>query len=326
MQVRGLLLPSAHMNNIQAITGAEFAREIDPNFRASTKYINVLCVNESGRLRDVILGKYDNFHADPTTVEVVNEAQAKSYESNSKPTAATLAPEFNNLTRVLEANGVRVRLPMPTNVPDQLTPRDIGFTIGDTFFVANMARKSRKTEFQGILGIIGAMPKVIQVPANIIIEGGDIVVDKGKVFVGISQRTTLAGVDFLRSVLETQYSIEPVHLKSLEEGEDCLHLDCAFVPVGERHALIYEDGINHISDSIRHNYEWIPVTKTEQAELATNVLSISPKLVISRDIATRINTILEAIGINVLPLQFNEAPKTGGSFRCCTLPLYRDSN
>lgn len=192
-----------------------------------------------------------------------------------------------------------------------------------------MARNSRKREWEGISSILKRIPpeSIVKVPNDLVIEGGDIVVDKGSVYVGISQRTTSEGVRFLRQALTgTGFRIIPIQLKSLAEGEDYLHLDCVFVPVGENHALIYPAGIKTIPSTIRNNYRWITVDKEEQNGLATNVLSLSPKQVISRDNAPRVNQELRSAGLEVFTLHFDEAPKTGGSFRCCTLPLVRSNH
>lgn len=286
--------------------------------------IDINCDSETGVLREVILGYPDNFHADPNIVECVNATQEAVYSSPNKPTAQKAKPEFDEFQNVMEARGVRVHRPRPCDVPDQLTPRDIGFVIGDVFFRASMAKQSRKEEWHGIRHLLDSCSNVVHVPDSIVIEGGDIVVDKGYVYVGISQRTSYAGFNWLRTELQsTPFQVIPVPLKSLNDNEDCLHLDCAFVPVGGSHALIYPTGIQAVPNEIREHYRWIEVTKTEQGELGTNVLSLSPTSVVVRHTATRIATLLTTVGLEVIPLKFDEAPKTGGSFRCCTLPLIR---
>ncbi|MEK7161495.1 MAG: arginine deiminase family protein, partial [Patescibacteria group bacterium] len=268
-------------------------------------------------------GYPDNFHADPTAVEIVNNTQLHCYaDSQTRPTAQRLKPEFDAFRQELKKQGVNVFYPTPCSVPDQLTPRDIGFVCGETFFLAQMARASRKLEYEGIGFLLKNMERVVKVPETVVIEGGDIIVDKGVVFVGVSQRTTMDGYRWLAKQLPT-FVVIPVPLRSLNDGEDCLHLDCVFVPVGTNHALIYPNGIEGKIPAKLKQYEWLEVTKEEQSQLATNVLSLSKNCVISRHSATRVNKLLEKIGLQVIDLKFDEAPKTGGSFRCCTLPLIR---
>lgn len=282
------------------------------------------CECETGKLVEVILGYPDNFYADPDMI--ISQTMAETYSTGNKPTSERAKPEFDNFKKTMEERGVSVYQPSPYEVTDQLTPRDIGFVIGKTFFVSNMATDARRKEWNGIQYLIKLFPKVVWVPESIVIEGGDIVVDKGFVFVGISQRTTENGFKWLKTQLENSgFTIIPVYLKSLGQGEHVLHLDCAFVPVGEKHALIYPKGMQEVPTEILDNYDLIEVTKEEQSDLATNVLSISPACIVIRHTATRINEVLSNLGIEVIPIKFDEAPKTGGSFRCCTLPLIRQS-
>ncbi len=289
--------------------------------------IELKVASETGKLKSVIIGYPHNFHeCEP---EIVNESQRKFYSGRKKPTIESLVPEFEEFNHQLKLNGVIVYEPVPVeNVPDQLTPRDIGFIVGGTFVVAGMAKQSRKQEWEGISRIIEQFDssKVIYVPEGIILEGGDVIVDKGCVYVGLSQRSTMEGVNFLRQKFPN-YDITPVHLKSLDSDEDVLHLDCAFVPVGNDSGIIYPQGFIKIPRSMELNYSnLIGLKKEEQKALASNVLSLSAETLMSRKHprASRLNSILESRGLNVIKIKFDEAPKTGGSFRCCSLPLYRE--
>ena len=290
----------------------------------NNKSIDLNCDSETGVLLEVVIGYPDNFHEDPDTVEIINQTQARIYSTTEIPTAQNAIPEFANFKQILEENGVTVHVPFACNVPDQMTPRDIGFVIGNTFFLASMAKKSRQLEWHGIAHLFPKFKQFVEVPKNIFIEGGDVVVDKGMVFIGYGQRTSLEGAAWLQKQLAgSPYKVVPVPIKDVADGEDCLHLDCAFVPVGNNHALYYGPAFKHPIPEIEENYKLIHVTQAEQFALATNVLSISPNIVISRDSAVRVNQVLSESGLTVITTKFDESPKTGGSFRCCSLPLIR---
>ena len=190
-----------------------------------------------------------------------------------------------------------------------------------------MAATSRRHEWRGYAHLFEHFPEHVKVlfgPEDLVIEGGDVIVDRGKVFVGIGQRTTLAGAAWLMQLVP-DFEIVPVDLNGLADGEDVLHLDCSFLPVGDGLALIYPDGMRDIPATLRETYDLIEVTREEQQMLGTNVLSLAPGCVVSREDSTRINAELRARGIEVVELPYSEPPKTGGSFRCCTLPLHRSS-
>lgn len=304
------------------------------NHRSFFRAITPCCLNESDSLKQVIIGYPYNFRlkpdGSPKQHEIINATQARYAGTAMDATAKRTIPEFHEFARIMKQQGIEVidQSPCPedANVPDQLTPRDIGFVVDDTFYLVNMAKSSRKREWEGIKDIISRIPqdKIIKVPDDATIEGGDVIIDKGNVYVGISQRTNWHGFSFLQRQMQgSEFNVIPIELKSPSDGEDCLHLDCVFLPVGQGHALIYPNGIKDMPSSIKTDYQLIPVSKQEQRDLATNVLAISPTTVISRDIATRVNAELQKAGLTVITIKFNEAPKTGGSFRCCTLPLIR---
>ena len=286
--------------------------------------MDVFVDSETAPLRSVLVGYPDNFLQ--VDAEIINESQRQWYDGPDAPTPAAVTEQLNGFIDTLTARGVAVHQPHPLPyLPDQMMTRDIGVVIGDTFVVTTMAAKSRRHEWRGYAHLFEHFPEHVKVlfgPEDLVIEGGDIVVDRGKVFVGIGQRTTLAGAAWLMQLVPG-YEIVPVNLNGLDDGEDVLHLDCSFLPVGDGFALIYPGGMRDVPAALRESYELIEVSRDEQQMLGTNVLSLSPDCVISRDDSVRINSEMRARGIEVIELPYSEPPKTGGSFRCCTLPLHR---
>ncbi len=286
--------------------------------------MDVFVDSETAPLRSVLVGYPDNFlQVDP---EIINETQRQYYFGADAPTPEAVTEQLNGFIEVLVARGIDVRQPHPLPyLPDQMMTRDIGVVIGDTFVVTTMAARSRRHEWRGYAHLFEHFPEHVKVlfgPEDLVIEGGDVIVDRGKVFVGIGQRTTLAGAAWLMQLVP-DFEIVPVNLNGLDDGEDVLHLDCSFLPVGDGHALIYPGGMRDIPATLRDTYDLIEVTKEEQQMLGTNVLSLAPDCVVSREDSTRINAEMRARGIEVIELPYSEPPKTGGSFRCCTLPLHR---
>jgi len=286
--------------------------------------MDVFVDSETAPLRSVIVGYPDNFlQVDP---EIINETQRQYYFGPDAPTAEDVTAQLNGFIDVLTARGVDVRQPHPLPyLPDQMMTRDIGVVIGDTFVVTTMAAQSRRHEWRGYSHLFEHFPEHVKVlfgPEDLVIEGGDVIVDRGKVFVGIGQRTTLAGAAWLMQLVP-DFEIVPINLSGLDDGEDVLHLDCSFLPVGDGYALIYPDGMRDVPATLRETYDLIEVTREEQQMLGTNVLSLAPDCVVSREDSTRINAEMRSRGIDVIELPYSEPPKTGGSFRCCTLPLHR---
>lgn len=284
--------------------------------------------NETDRLRKVIIGRHRGYRQNEEYVELVNESQREGL-----PDANDLEEEFTDFTEELSSNGVEVLIPdyVGKFVYDQLTPRDLGVTIGNRFLICNMARSSRRYEVAGIFSHIrapdGSEPVVLIPPdPEMRMEGGDIIVDKGYLFVGLTERTNQTGVQYLRETFGDEFEVVPVNCRSSQDPHPVLHLDCIFNPVGEQHALIYPQDMEEIPPEITANYKFIEVDRKAQQALATNVLSVSKQVVISRNhpACRAANQAMREAGLEVITLPFDAAPSTGGSFRCCSLPLVRD--
>lgn len=283
--------------------------------------------NETDQLKKVIIGRWQNYAENPQYIELVNESQKRGL-----PDKDQLKSEISTFKAELEKLGVEVLIPRWVGpiVYDQLTPRDIGVVIGNTFLICPMMKSSRRFEVAGIFDFVNEMNGsganiLLPDEPDIFLEGGDILVNGGRIFVGISQRTNEKGVSFLQQHFSNDFDIVPIQCKKLQEGEDVLHLDCAINPVGEDYLLIYPEGLSEIPEVLRSEFQWLEVTKGEQQLLGTNVLSIDKATVIARKHPglSRVNNMIRQCGIKVIEVKFDAPCSTGGSFRCGTLPLVR---
>jgi N-dimethylarginine dimethylaminohydrolase len=57
--------------------------------------------------------------------------------------------------------------------------------------------------------------------------------------------------------------------------------------------------------------------------MGTNVLSIGDRKIISLPVNKNVNKQLRDRGYEVIEVDITEIIKSGGSFRCCTLPILR---
>jgi N-dimethylarginine dimethylaminohydrolase len=244
------------------------------------------------------------------------------------PTESVLVREYADYVAKLEKYGVEVLRCDPELAYsfDYTCPRDIGFIIGDTFFISNMSVRSRAEEFKTILQHFENIDpgKIVRVPEGAVIEGGNVVAfDESTILLGINQRTNRKGFEFLEHRLAPQgYEVIPVVHRQL-------HLDCCLNPLGLGHLLIHPeslDGNLKTTWQVLKQAEWVVVDAIEREHLATNVLSISYDTIIARShsACTRVNQMLEDLGYTVEVIEFDGVPATGGSFRCASLVLLRD--
>lgn len=276
--------------------------------------------NEYGKLKTVVVASANYY--DPSDVALNNETIKYYVATGKAPDKELILEEQKQFWNELEKRGINlVVADQVDGAKGQMFTRDLAFVIGDKIFISNMRKENRRLAINGWKKIFQNIPEenIINVPSDIYLEGGDIVVDNKLVYVGISERTTMDGVSFLRKVLGDDYSVIPLKLKP-----KFLHLDVVFTIVNPNLALIYIDGLEEESYYLLNKYRKIEVLKQEQFELGTNVFVVDPKTVIINSSHNRIADELRKLDFNVIPISFTEIAKDGGAFRCTTCPLERE--
>lgn len=249
--------------------------------------------------------------------EVINETQKHYMHDNIDPNRAER--QRQQLVDVLEDAAITVdQLPVKEKLNEQVFTRDIGFTLADQLFIAHMASDIRTKETTILKEYL--LNQALPFRDELVdpIEGGDVMIDRDRVFIGVSDRTSTAAIKQIAAALPS-HSIYPITLAG-----DILHLDCTFNIISETEALIYRPGMKEKDlKKLEAMYDLIDVSEEEQFTLGTNVLSIGQKRIISMPTNQHVNTTLRERGYDVIEVAFDEIIKSGGSFRCCTLPVLR---
>ncbi|SER58138.1 N-Dimethylarginine dimethylaminohydrolase [Gracilibacillus ureilyticus] len=269
---------------------------------------------EYGRLERVVV-------CPPTYMEIreiINTTQ-RVYEDDNIDVDRALA-QHDNFVKTLKQNGVDVISLQPYKAfNEQVFTRDIGFTIDDTIFIAKMGRDIREEEVEILKAYLDKEEISYEMLTTPSIEGGDVIVSPEYVFVGVSTRTTLEAINSLQSKLP-QKKVIPLPIRN-----DILHLDCTFNLISENEALIYSPGFTKEDVQwLRERFELIEVSEKEQFTLGTNVLSIGNKNIISLTENSEVNEELTKRGYQIIDVPFSEIIKSGGSFRCCSMPIERE--
>ncbi|WP_456275156.1 dimethylarginine dimethylaminohydrolase family protein [Bacillus sp. AK128] len=249
--------------------------------------------------------------------DAINETQ--KHFANEGIHIETAVKQHNDLVKTLKDHGIEVTLlPYHKKYPEQVFTRDIGVTIGQTIFVTHMAHELRKGEENVLKQWLDDEEISYFNLLEDMIEGGDVVIDRDTVFVGLSNRTNQKAADHLQSILSDHKVV------SVEFQEKYLHLDCVFNIVSPDTALIYPDAFTPDKIEIfKTRYNLIEVDEDEQFTLGTNVLGIGNKKILSVPVNKKVNSELRNRGFEVIEVDITEIIKSGGSFRCCTLPLLR---
>lgn len=250
--------------------------------------------------------------------EVINDVQKRYKEENIDKEKAML--QHKNFVKALKENGVHTDLLAPSSeFPEQVFTRDIGFTIGETVFIGEMASDVRQGEELELQKWLETNEFHSQQLNGNRVEGGDILIDGDTVFVGVSSRTSETAIQDLRQRLPG-FIIIPISF-----DERYLHLDCVFNILSPTEALVFPDALDaETLEMLESRYTLLPVNSKEQFALGTNVLSIGDRRVFSQPQNKNVNKQLTDHGFQVIEIDFSEIIKSGGAFRCCTMPIIRE--
>ena len=298
--------------------------------------------SETGRLREVVLGRPESNGPAPTPEQTFD---AKSYESAVKgvyPRDEDIIREMAAFEKVLRKYGVIVHRPEPVDGCNQVFARDVGFVIDDKIIVSNII-PDRQEEIDAYGSIYSQIhyKDIYNLPEAVHIEGGDVILWRGNIFVGQyafkdypqvkTARTNRLALDYL-AMLFPDKNIIPLNLRKSDTDpyEGILHLDCTFMPVGHDKAIIYREGFlnprdaAHLVEMFGGPSNVFELTKEEMYWMNSNIFSISEDIVVVEEHFTRLKAWLESQGITVETVPYREISKMGGLLRCSTLPLRRD--
>ena len=297
--------------------------------------------NETSRLRAVVLGIADSEGGVPKLSDAYDPKSIEHIKAGTYPREEDMVREIEAVAQVLKKYEVQVYRPELIENYNQIFTRDIAFVIDDKFVKSNILPE-REQEITAIQYVIDQIEedKIITLPENAHVEGGDVMVHNQYVLVGTyygedypdlkTARTNMNAVNHLRALFPHK-TVKSFNLKKSNTNprENALHLDCCFQPVGKDKAIIYKGGF-----LIEEEYQWLvdlfgeenvfEITKEEMYNMFSNIFSISEEVVISERNFTRLNTWLRSHGMVVEEVPYAEIAKQEGLLRCSTLPLIRD--
>lgn len=297
--------------------------------------------NETSRLKAVVLGSAISNGAVPKASEAYDPKSLEHILAGTYPVEQDMIFEMKAFNDVFQKYNVKVYRPELIENYNQIFSRDIGFVIDDIFIKANIL-PDRERELNAIQYILDEInpEKVIRPPAEVHIEGGDVILWNDYIFIGtykgsdykdhITARTNVEGVAFIKNTFPHKIVKEFDLVKSkLEARDNALHLDCCFQPVGTNKGIIYKSGFREESDYVfllelfgKENL--FHITREEMYEMNSNVFSIDENIVVSEKKFTRLNNWLRENNFIVEEIPYAEISKQEGLLRCSTLPLIRE--
>lgn len=297
--------------------------------------------NETSRLRAVVLGTAESSGGTPELSEIYDPKSREHLKSGTYPLEADMIKETEAVAQVLQKYDVEVYRPEIIPHYNQIFTRDIAFVIDDFLIRANILPE-REKEIKAIDHVMQQIDpeKIISLPEDAHIEGGDVMVHNDYLLVGtyngddypeyITARTNPNAVNYLRELFPNKI-VKSFNLRksNVEPRDNALHLDCCFQPVGKDKAIIHKNGFLDEKE-----YQWLvdlfgkenifEIEREEMYNMYSNIFSLSEEVVISEKNFTRLNTWLRKNGFVVEEVPYAEIAKQEGLLRCSTLPLIRD--
>ncbi len=302
--------------------------------------LNINIENEYSRLKTVILGIADNLGNSPSELDTFDPRSLYHIKNKSYPLEKDLKKEVDSFKKKLTKHNVEVLRPNNIDDCNQIFARDLGFVISNMFFLSNIV-PNRQDEIEGIKEILNHLDVgVIKLPEFMHIEGGDVIVHNDKVFIGtyseedypslITARTNNKSIDYLKRIINNK-EIIPIDIKksNINIFENTLHLDCCFQTISKDKAIICPDGFKKKEDveyliKLFGKKNIFLANPEEAFRLTSNVLVISPEIIVSHSKFKRLNKWLEEKGVLVEKVDYSNVSKMSGLFRCSTLPLTRE--
>ncbi len=280
----------------------------------------------------------------PAQDEITDPKSRMHLMHGTAPLESDLRRENDHFARVLAKHNVKVFQPITLPETNQIFTRDIGFVIDNIFIKSNMGTHSRKTEFFAIRDIVSKIVDEVWFPPQTVkVEGGDVFPYKDKIFVGQAapgyeglrcDRTNKEAIAYLQAKFPNKQVIGVPLIKSDKDPKmNCLHLDCAFQPIGNNdHCIIFEEGFGNpaqakeLMELFGGEKNAIKITRDQMYNMNSNIFSISPSVIVSGENESEfgnVNRALEEKGFTVEKIPYSETSKMEGLLRCSTLPLRR---
>lgn len=209
------------------------------------------------------------------------------------------------------------RLPAADDLPDSVFVEDTAIVFDDLAVIARPGAASRRTEVGAITAALQPLRRLAYIGPPGTLDGGDVLVTPGRVFVGVSRRTNADGARQLAT------AIAPLGFETVSvRVTGCLHLKSAVTLVelpargrsgGSRTVLLNPDWVD---PRVFAGCDVVEIDPTEPA--AANVLSIDGRVICAREYPrTRLR--LEAHGAVTTLVPAGELAKAEGGLTCCSV-------
>jgi dimethylargininase len=209
----------------------------------------------------------------------------------------------------LERLGCTVeRLGEEPALPDAVFVDDTALVLDEVAVIFRPGAPSRRPETESVASALAPYRELLRMTGLGTTDGGDVLHLARTLYVGLSTRSDLAGIDELRELVAPYgYLVHGTPISG------CLHLKSAVTAIGEDTILVNPDWVDA---------ELFPGTRAveiDRAEpLAANALRIGGRLIYSAT-CPRTAEKLARLGFDLELVDLSELDKAEGAVTCCSL-------
>ncbi len=234
-----------------------------------------------------------------------------SYLQRAPVDADLLAVQHTSYAHALRAAGLNViTLPALEDFPDSVYVEDTAIVLDEVAVLTRPGVDSRQGEVLHMREVLQSLRACLHVESPGTLDGGDVCLHGGVLYVGQGGRTNHAGLkDLAHLVLEHGYRVKAVELG------DCLHLKSAMSSLPDGRLLVNRGLLN----LERVECSGIIDVHTDEPE-AANVLAVG-KHIICSSAYPRTNEQLAAEGFDLLEVELSEIHKMEAAVTCPSLIL-----
>ena len=322
------------------------------------------CFSEDGELKEVIFGRLDDVRlpeynpifdfAGPKTVNLLKEAGGKLLSEADPEWYKKARDSMERVVDFLQGRGIVVHRPrehtadelanfalqskMNINTYNRDSLVAIGNTLVETAFKTPERIRNKYAVRYVSMALMKAGNRVISIPQPLdtyehnedespLVEGGDVEIDDGNIYIGNSgQASNSLGTLWFKNAFP-DWNVHEIKISSKRFPHQ--HLDCVMVAFSKWGCILIDDiigGYEGLPEPLRKK-QWIELKPEESHDKLANFIAINPEEVVMPLEAERLRQEIENLRprIKVHAFPYYHVGKLGGSLRCNTCPIYRES-
>ncbi len=243
-----------------------------------------------------------------------------------RPDLDLLNAQYDQYVQTLQSEGVEVVYApeLPDTFTKSIYTRDPLITVPGGAVITRLAPRMRRGEEQSITATVAAagMPILGTLTGTAMAEGGSFVkLNRDLAVFGTSIRCNTEGLEQIRRF------VEPAGIEVLEATLPgyLIHIDGAIVMLDHDLAMINSSFLPYTFIQRLNQLGIETVEVPEGEDWAVNSLTVAPRrVIVAKHLVKTAELLNSRYGVDIIPVDYSEIAKNGGSLHCSTMELRRD--